>query len=187
MTVHVFGASLANSQATLAAITASLAESSEKHTAPGKPIADWMRLIAGAGVSSSDAVVVIETGGTGIPTPQQVQEADRKLWATGARDVRWVVFTDWPDTPVRDKRRATRDIVGANARKVIQLPEPSISKLTSDGVHFIGAGYTEMGTAIANALRHDASSGRRGLSPVTKVLMVGSVAAVSWIFWKVAK
>jgi lysophospholipase L1-like esterase len=127
-------------------------------------------------------VVVIEAGGNGIPTVEQIRAADQKLRATGARRVAWVTFADWPPSDVAENRRLTRDRIHVSAADVLTLPKPPVAKLTSDEVHFTTDGYRDLGTLIVQALR------RAPASPVV-VLLGGSalLAGLGYALYRLAR
>lgn len=184
--INVFGASLADSPATIAAIAEQLGTPTTRYAIPGATITEWAARIPDPGTRRGATLVVIETGGNGAPTAAQVRDVDRRLRATGAARVAWVVFADWPEASrVAPLRRSTRDIVRANASDVITVPTPPVERLASDRVHFTAAGYRELGLAIAAALQRRPS--RPGVPLIGWLAMGGSVAVAGFLFWKTAK
>lgn len=179
--IALFGASLADSAVTEHALAEATGRPVERVTKPGKPLTQWAQLIPPAGSRAGDTFVVIEAGGNGVATAAQVRDADRRLRATGATRVVWIVFADWPnDSRAADARRATRDIVRANARDVLVLPRPPASDLAGDRVHFTSAGYRALGLAIAHGLSQRGS--------LVGLAIMGTLTAVAgFLFWKTAK
>lgn len=114
----------------------------------GVPINGWVGTVKAA--LPAELAVVLEAGGNGVPTPADIQAADRRLRENGFSSPVWVTWPAWRSGRVVDARaRTTANILAAGVR-VCPCDAGSVSTdLTSDGVHLSATG----GAKVLSALR----------------------------------
>ncbi len=152
--IYVFGASYATSAAMKNALSVAANDAVTLFGKVGASLNAWAaEEIAAAGSLRGKVAVVLELGGNGVPSAEDVRRVDAQLRANGANRVVWFYFTDWPVAgAVKTARAACGEIVKANAELSVALPTPSASEVASDGVHLTSTGYAALGRSIASGL-----------------------------------
>lgn len=118
----------------------------------GASIARWTGELASRDDLRGSTAIVVEMGGNGAATRQQVLEANSAIIAKGARGV-WALPPRWPVAGVTQQRRdATRRAILSAGVPIVQTGPLTAAEVSGDGVHPTRAGYTRLGVLIGRGV-----------------------------------
>lgn len=118
-------------------------------------------------------VLVVEMGGNGAPTREQVLAADASLRQQGAHDVIWALPPVWPvEGRTKEKRSAARQAIRAARVRAIEGAQLVATDVSADGVHLHRDAYERFGASLAAGLQS---------GPFVGLLIPFAMALVAWL------